>query len=123
MSTQINQYVIYGYQFDYNDVQKVLNEKFGEEKKEEIYDLYYDSAFKKEVVEVDGCSMLIDGYDGKYIFFGKFFEKTNNYEYLETMEVPKVSSKVKKNLEEQVQKLFGTNFDKKPKIYFVTHYR
>lgn len=123
MSVQINQYLGFGYMLSYSEGMKALNKLHSEEKAEEIQDEYHDSAFNEDIVEVNGCSMIVDGMNGKYIFFGKIFEKSQNYEHLNTMSMPKVSAKIKKNVQEQIQLVFGTDFSMKPQITLITHYR
>jgi hypothetical protein len=123
MSVQMNQYLGYGYLLPYKDSRKVLEEKHSEDRMEAIFDKYHDSAFKKEMVEVDGCSMIVDGMNGKYIFFGKVFNKSEVHEPLDTTTMPKVSTKIKKSVEEQLTQIFGTNFNLKPGVILLTHYR
>lgn len=125
MSVQMNQYLCYGYLLDYGKAREIMNVKHSEEVAEEILDKYFDSAFEKEIVEVDGCSLILDGMDGEYIFFGKIFYKSKVYEPLQTVSIPKVSSKIKKNIEDQLQKIFGEEVrnDNKPGVILLTHYR
>ncbi len=123
MSVQMNQYLAYGYYLPFKESEKALLEKHGEEGRDEIFDNYYDSAFDKEIKEVNGCSLISDGMCGKYNFFGKVFEKSEVYHPLDTQFFPKVTAKIKKNLQEEVIKIFGTDCDIKPAMVLLTHYR
>jgi hypothetical protein len=123
MSVQVNQYLCYGYLLAYKESEKALEEKYSGDEIEDIFDKYHDSAFSKEVKEIDGCSLISDGMNGEYNFFGKVFKKSDNYEHIQTTEMPKVTTKIKKNIDEQLIKVFGTDFEAKPKVILLTHYR
>ncbi len=123
MSVQMNQYLVYGYMLPFKESEKGLKEKYSAEEIDDIFDKYHDSAFDKEILEVDGCSLISDGMSGEYNFFGKVFAKSKVYEAIETSAMPKVTPKIKKNVEEQLIKVFGDNFGVKPKIMILSHYR
>ncbi len=67
--------------------------------------------------------MIVDGMDGDYVYFGKVFQKSENHEPLQTTAMPKVTAKIKKNVEEQLIKIFGQDFGIKPAVILLTHYR
>ncbi len=125
MSVQINQYYGYGYYLPFKEAREHLTQKYGEEKYEEISDEYHDSAFKSDIKEVNGCSMIEDGMNGKYIFFGKLFEKAANGEYLETILIKKTKKHVKLLVDYEFKKLFGEDSfnDYEPTTILLTHYR
>ncbi len=124
MSVQVNQYLCYGYLLDYKEARNYLVEKHGEDKYEEISDDYHDSAFKKEIKEINGCSMIEDGMNGKYTFFGKIFTKSENYEHLQTTVIKKVKKHVKLMVDYEFKNLFGDSFlDYEPSMILLTHYR
>ncbi len=125
MSVQINQYYGYGYYLPYKEARDLLIEKYGEDKYEEISDQYHDSAFKNDIVAINGCSMIEDGMNGKYCFFGKVFEKASNGEYLETIEIKKVKKHIKLLISYEFKKLFGDDAfeDFQPISILITRYR
>lgn len=124
MSVQVNQYIGYGFFLPFKEARQALVEKFGEEKYEELTDNYYDSAFDSEVKSINDCSMIEDGMNGKYTFFGKVFKKSENYEHLQTCEIPKIGNKIKENVKKEFEAIFGTNFNEyHAKIMLITHYR
>ena len=123
MSVQCNQYVAYGYMLNFKDARSHLVESLGEEGYEELADKYGDNAFKPDIVEVYGCSMIEDGMGGKYTFFGKIYAKSSNYEPLESMEVPEVSERDRIITEHEFGRIFGTNFEAEPKLHIIAHYR
>jgi hypothetical protein len=123
MSVQMNQYLAYGYLLPYEESEKTLKTKYSEDQIEELFENYHDSAFDKEIVEINGCSLISDGMNGEYNFFGKILKKSDVYEPMETIVIPKVSGKIKKNVEEEFLKVFGTNFEIKPELILLTHYR
>lgn len=123
MSVQMNQYFGFGYFLNYKEAIKALESKYSEEDIEEIMDKYHDSAFKREVVSIDGCSMIVDGMSGKYIFFGVIEEKSEVYEPLQSFTVKSPKRKVKLLIQEKIQEIFGTDFNMKPSQVLLTHYR
>lgn len=123
MSVEINQYLGYGILLPYQETRTLLDEIYDEENLEILFNEYHDSAYKKEIVEVDGCSMIVDSMSGKYIFFGKILDKSTQYEPLNTMVIPKVSSKIKKTIIEQYKKVFNKDDQIKLDMILLSHYR
>lgn len=123
MSTQVNQYMCFGYMLDFHKAMNHLTETLGDDGYAELVEEYYDSAFKEEWTEVNGCTLLEDGMGGEYTFFGRVFAKASDGNILQTMEIPKIMPKFKKNLEKEFQRIFNGKFDVKPKYILVTHYR
>lgn len=126
MSVQSNQYYGYGYFLPYKDAKAALEEKYGEEFSDELdgfYDTYSDSAFNDKVVEVNDCSLIIDGMNGEYVFFGKLFAKSANGSYLNKVVISPVKTKVKNNVKQQLLEVFGREFSVKPQTVVFTHYR
>ena len=124
MSVQCNQYLAWGYMLDFNQAQEVLVKLHGEEGYEELVDKYYDSAFKPDIVEVYGCSMIEDGMNGQYTFFGKVFAKSENYEHLQTTSMPEIDDKTRIVTEHEFNRVFGEMFNsEEPQYFLITHYR
>lgn len=123
MSVQVNQYIGYGYILPYNETEKILEAKHGQDNMEDLYDKYYDSAYDKKIVEVNGFSMITDGMSGKYFFFGKIFVKTRTDEMVDSMEFPKLSAKVKKELLAEFENVFGYAPSQAPNACIISHYR
>lgn len=123
MSVQCNQYFCYGYMLDYTAARDKLIELHGEDGYEELSDEYYDGAFKKEITKVHECSMIIDGMDGKYIFFGHIYAKSENHRPMETTRIPELTERVKIITEHELKRVFGTDFDIEPGFILLTHYR
>lgn len=123
MSVQANQYICYGYLVDYSEARDHLVEQLGEEGYEELCDKYHDSAFKEDIVEVHGCSMIWDGMNGEYVFFGKIFDKAKTGDMLGTTVIPEVSVRDQIITEHEFNRIFGGGFDVKPQLILLTHYR
>ncbi len=124
MSVQVNQYLGYGFFLPFKEAREALIEKLTDDKYQELADDYHDNAFKPEIKEINGCSMIEDGMNGKYTFFGKVFQKSDNYEHLQTCEMPKVGKKIKDNVKKEFESLFGNKFSEyDAKIMLITHYR
>lgn len=124
MSVQCNQYLGWGYMLDFTKAQDVLVSLNGEEGYEEIADKYHDNAFKPDIVEVYGCSMIEDGMNGEYTFFGKIFAKSENDVPLSTTSMPEVTERDRIITEHEFKRMFGELFNSdKPQYYLITHYR
>ncbi len=121
MSVQMNQYLVYGYLLPMKESDLAISSN--ENEMEAIHDKYYDSAFNKTVVAINGCSLISDGASGEYNFFGKVFQKSEEGEPLHTTEMPKVTAKIKKNVDSELHKIFDNDFGVKPKLLLLTHYR
>lgn len=123
MSVQTNQYAGFGYWLDYKQAEAALEAKYDEDSIEDIFDKYHDSAYDQKIVEVDGFSMISDGMNGEYFFFGKIDAKSEVYEPLNVAVAKVPFAKVKKALKEQIINVFGTDFNIKPNYLVFTHYR
>lgn len=123
MSVQTNQYAGFGYWLDYKQAEAALEAKYDTDQIEDIFDKYHDSAFDKKIVEINGFSMITDGMDGNYFFFGKIDAKSEVYEPLNVTIAKIPSTKVKKSLKEEIVNVFGTDFNMKPVSLVFTHYR
>lgn len=123
MSSQYNQYAGFGYFVDGKEAIKQLESKYTEEEIEDMFDKYHDSAFKTSTVEVDGCSMIRDNMSDKYLFFGKIFQKSDNYYPLHKVLPVKLSKKDREHIKTQFEKIFGTEFKAEQTHVVFTHYR
>lgn len=126
MSLQINNYLFYGYRLDYKEANEVLLKSFDNNELafDELLDLYHDNQFSEEIVEVNGCSMISDGMDGEYVFFGKVLSKSKDHEQLETQKIKKPKKAEQEKIEREFNRLFNEHFaDKKADLYFIAHYR
>ena len=124
MSVQTNQYLGWGYLIDFKKARDVLVDKHPEEGYENLSDEYHDSAFDDEIVEVHGCSMIEDGMNGDYTFFGKIYAKSSNGELLSTMEMPEVTERDRIITEHEFSRVFCEMFNAdKPQYFLITHYR
>lgn len=125
MSVQCNQYLAWGYMLDFKKAREVLIElNGGEEGYAELADKYSDNAFKPDIVEVYGCSMIEDGMAGEYTFFGKIFAKSENDVPLSTMSMPEVTERDRIITEHEFKRVFGEMFNSdNPQYYLITHYR
>lgn len=125
MSVQMNQYLCFGFLLDYKAAKAALKQGRTGEEYDELLEAYYDSAFDAKIVEVNGCSMIEDGMDGKYCFFGKVFAKSKVYEPLDTVACPTPSRSTKQNVMAEAARVFGSELlgTKKPTALILTHYR
>lgn len=125
MSVQCNQYLCYGYKFDYETAAKFLKEKLGEDGYEDFFDEYSDRAFDSEIVEVNDCSMLWDFMEGEWIFFGKIYAKSDNYEPLSFSPIP-ITPKIEDEIitKHEFKRIFGTTFENvTPQMHLIALYR
>lgn len=123
MSVQCNQYIGYGFMLDYDQAMDALTNIHGEDAVEEVLDAYYDSAYDTKIVEIQGCSILMDSMGGDYFFFGKLYAKSENYEALPTMVIPTPSLDEIVNLDNEFKRVFGTELNPTADVYFIANYR
>ena len=127
MSVQCNQYIGYGYMMEYDDVHDFFQKHGGADYwEDQICDTYHDSAFDDKIKEVYGCSMIIDGMDGKYVFFGKLYAKSKNHSALDSMEIPTPTERDRIITEHEFRRVFE-GFEPcewlEPKLHYIAHYR
>lgn len=125
MSTQINQYHCFGHLLPYEEAKEaIINHFNSEDMYEKLMDDFHDSAFDNKIKEIDGISIIQDGMDGKYIFFGKIYSKSSDHCYIETFEVEKPKKYLKLLLKFKLKEYFGDKFNElKPNTMLLTHYR
>lgn len=113
MSTQINQYLMYGAKLKYDD-HVVDDEGY------ERFEKFEDNAFKPDMNN-NGLHCLIDGMSGDYIYIGECLAKSENHEMLESFEIPKLKKKFKDRVKEQVKMELG--IEAEMQLHVVTHWR
>lgn len=124
MSVQQTQYIGYGYMLDYEKARAALIELYGEDGYESLSEKYSDNAFSDDITEVHGCSMIEDGMNGEFTFFGKIFVRSRNYGALPTMAMPEITERVRIITEHELLRVFGELFNAdKPQHYLITLYR
>ena len=123
MSTQINQYFMYGILVPYK-WRNEWQEKTGKSFYETFEEFMDDSAFDSKIKHKEGIFCLSDGRDGRFIIIGRVLEKSSNGEYLgsdEPLTIPELTDIEKEYIEGSVKKHF--NLEGKFNFYFVTYYR
>lgn len=127
MSVQCNQYLGYGYMLEYQEVYDFFQGCGGTDYwEDQICDTYYDSAFDDKIKEVYGCSMIVDGMDGKYVFFGKLYAKSKNHVALDSMEIPNPSERDRIITEHEFGRVFEgftPSVEPTAQLQLITHYR
>lgn len=122
MSVQMCQYAGFGYFLDYKPAMAALEALHTEDAIEEMFDKYHMSAFKTNIIEVNGFSMVVDGMSAKFIFFGKVHQKSEVYEPLQKVLLGNASKKLKDELKAEMMSVFGTDFGMKPNSFVFTLY-
>lgn len=124
MSTQINQFLIYGI-----SVPKTWPKQWNKDNKHEGKDWYDtfeefmdDNPFNSRVKHKDGVFMLYDGMSGEYIIIGKVHKKTSDGEFIDgPLCISDLPTEDKDAISESIRRNFGLKGEMK--WYFVTHYR
>lgn len=123
MSTQVNQYFMYGICLPYN-WHKEWENKTGKKFYDTFEEFMQDNAFERKVNHKDGIFCLFDGRDGRYIIIGRVLEKSDDdFRYLgsnKPITIPILTDIEKEYIQNSVKKYF--NLDKEFNFYFVTHY-
>lgn len=74
---------------------------------EKIYDDYDDNPYKEEVTKTkSGLTIVVDGMNAKYIFFGKIVQKALDYDGLDFCVFEEIDEKDKEEVVEEASKVF-----------------
>jgi len=123
MSTQVNQYFMYGICLPYN-WHKEWESETGKDFHDTFDEFMQDNAFERKVNHKEGIFCLFDGRDGRYIIIGRVLEKSDDdFRYLgsnKPITIPNLTDIEKEYIQNSVKKYF--NLDKEFNFYFVTHY-
>lgn len=122
MSTQTNQYFMYGILMPYE-----WHKKWEKETGKDFYNTFenfmHTNAYTTKVEHRDGIFCLFDGRDGSYIIIGKVLEKTDDDDPFlglgKPIRVPDLGDVEKTYIENSVFKHFGLGGEFH--FYFVTH--
>lgn len=124
MSTQINQYFMYGILVPY-DWYKEWEKKSGKDFHDTFNEFMNDNAYDTIIKHKDGIFCLFNGRDGRYIIIGKVLEKTEDDDPFlgngNPLVVPEIEIADKAEIENAVYRYFELEGDFH--YYFVTHYR
>lgn len=124
MSTQINQYVIWGISLPYKDAPKACGCDGADEFYEKFRRFSDDSAYESIVNHEDGIFLLNDGRDGRFTIIGRVLAKAKDGEYL-GRDVPFSFEPLTPLEKELIQGSIKRNFGiiGYPKLYVVTRFR
>lgn len=123
MSTQVNQYFMYGILVPYN-WRNEWQEKTGKRFYDTFEEFMDDNAFDDKIKNKDGIFCIAEGRSGGFIIIGRVLDKSSDGEYLaysSPIAVPELSEEEKKSIETSVKKHFDLEGDFK--FYFVTYLR
>ena len=114
MSTQINQYIIYGIKLNYEDYKgDVWYDKF---------EPYMDSPFKG-IKHHNGLCVLFDGMDGDYIVIGHVVYKTDDGgHFADAVPIGELSDREREFVRNNINLAFGIDAENS-QYYVVGHYR
>ncbi len=123
MSTQTNQYFMYGIEKPY-EWHREWEKETGKEFHATFEEYMHDNAFTRKVEHKDGIFCLFDGRDGRYVIIGRVLAKTDDDDPFlgsgKPIVVPDLSDIEREYIEESVFKHFGLKGEFH--FYFVTHY-
>lgn len=75
---------------------------------EKIYDDYDDNPYKEKVTKTkSGLTIVVDGMNGKYIFFGKIIQKALDHDGLDFCVFEEIDEKDKEEVVEEASKIFN----------------
>jgi len=74
---------------------------------EKIYDDYDDNPYKEEVTKTkSGLTIVVDGMNGKYVFFGKIVQKALDHDGLDFTVFEEIDEKDKAEVVKEASKAF-----------------
>jgi hypothetical protein len=103
--TERTHYIGYGISLS----QQQVNDFFKQDSDivEKIYDDYDDNPYKEEVTKTkSGLTIVVDGMNGKYIFFGKIVQKALDYDGLDFTVFEEIDEKNKEEVVKEASKIF-----------------
>lgn len=126
MSTQINQYLMWGISLPYKWHQEW--EKQNEKPDgfyEEFEDFMDDSAFSADIQHKDGIFCLFDGCNGSFIIIGRVLAKSKDGDHIAEGKPLKIADTLTGLEKELIQNSVKRNFGVEGEFahYFVTAYR
>lgn len=126
MSTQINQYLIYGVSLPYS-FQKLWEEKTGKEFDDTFEGYMTDNPFKQEIGQKNGITILVDGMNGEYLVAGYVYKKSADHGYigegvLELNPNP-IPAAMADFVSQEIKKMFSLEEEPALKNILLTHYR
>ena len=124
MSVVVNQYIVYGFSSEYDDMKRLLEEVFDSEAlREQFEDDYHDNGYRHAITRADKLTLIMDGMNGDYAYLGVILEKAECGHMVEsfTPAMTKCSARDKRALMALplAQALARTQ---RPTIHLVTHY-
>ncbi len=124
MSTQVNQYFMYGIHMPY-DWHKEWEGKTGKDFHNTFEEFMKDNAFNTNISHKDGIFCLFDGRDGRFIIIGRVLAKTTDEDPFiasdEPYKVPQLLPIEEDGIKARVKKYFG--LEGEFNYYFITRYR
>jgi hypothetical protein len=118
MSVNATHYVMIAAKFDFREFDQAAG---GGDRIEEAFDGYLDNGYVKKVTSKNGFTLIEDGMNGEYTFFGKVLSKS-----LDGMPITDCCQNI--NLDEsrlqivaELEKL-GINLPVNVSVYAFTHY-
>jgi hypothetical protein len=118
MSTQINQYLIYGVKLDYNEE----SEKHDEDALFEHFERFTDNSFTDEM-NPNGLHCLFDGMNGDYILVGRCLKKSANHEMIEGFTIAPIEPAMTDMLRSRLKTELGLDVKETDlALHFITHY-
>lgn len=124
MSTQINQYLMWGIKMPYEWQEDFKDDDGAVDFSERFEEFMDDSAFSDDVKHKDGIFCLFDGTDGKYIILGRVLMKAKDGSLLASgnpITMPELTDLEKEFIRISVHRNFGVTGEFN--YWFVTHYR
>ena len=124
MSTQVNQYLIYGISVPKKWPQEWIKKNKGKDWYDEFESFMDDSAYKKGVKHKDGVFCLYDGMSGDYIIIGRVLQKSIDGELIASngpISIDEPTQAEKQEILDSISRNFGLTGVLKN--WLITHYR
>lgn len=126
MSTQLNQYIIWGKNLPYR-WHKEWEAANGKDFYNHFESYMSDSAFDSKIVHKEGIFCLFDGRDGGYIIIGRVMAKCGDHQWLgeKPMDLPVFPTDTEKEfIQSAVERVFGLECCASDfQLWLVTHLR
>ena len=110
-----------GISLGYNKANRLMQAQHGEQAND-VQEKYEDNGYEKCIGHFEGMTLIADGMNGAYMFFGIVKKKTQADEWLGSVSIERPKPKEVRLVQEKAKALFGLDFMASPGWHFITHW-
>ena len=121
MGSTVNQYLMLGIRLGYDEADQLMKAQHGEQASD-VQEKYEDNGYEEGIGHFEGVSLIADGMNGEYMFFGIIKKKTRADDWLENVSIERPKPKDVRLVQEKAKALFGLDAVASPGWHVITHW-